>query len=123
MTRDDAIILAPIIKAWSEGKRIECKSRIDEDGWYELMGPLSFDPKYQWRIKPEPELVPFDYEDNLIGKIIVEKDIKRKFMVIFQDEHGIIYIDLHFGEINVSYAELLTCYTFIDGTNCGKKVE
>ena len=125
MTRDVAIILVPIIKAYGEGKTIQSRPLLsmDESEWKDNFHP-SFEENMFWRIKPEPELVPFDYEDNLIGKIIVYKrKYKGKYMIISQNEVEIVYIDESYGKITKTYANLLTYYAFIDGTNCGKKVE
>ena len=72
-----------------------------------------------YRIIPEKKLVPFDISDAgfLIGKTIKSK-IKNKYdMIIGVVDKGIIIADYY-----KYYEELLSDFTFTDGTPCGKEV-
>jgi hypothetical protein len=116
MTREAALMLASIIKAYGEGKTIQY-SRYHHLPWTNTSNP-NFDPNYDWRIKPESEYVPFTYEDNLVGRIVRLKDQEEKYLILKQNKRGIA--------VNVGtylYDKLLEFFIFDDGTNCGKKVE
>lgn len=60
MNRKEAAELLPIIKAFSEGKVIECRSKRFKDDWKEVTEIHGFSYiSYEFRIKPEPKYRPF----------------------------------------------------------------
>ena len=66
MTKEEAKVLLPIIKTFSEGKTIECRTRVRElnKGWkystiWKETKELKFQDTYEYRIKPEPKYRPF----------------------------------------------------------------
>ena len=75
----------------------------------------------QYRIKPEPKLVPFTFEDVdlLIGKAVKSKT--KNVITLIQ----VVYpknVMMH-GFDTISYYCLLQNWEFIDGSPCGKYVE
>ena len=56
MTREEAKVLAPIIKAYAEGKTIQYQER---GKWYDITGPCFSLSVNTYRIKPEPNYRPF----------------------------------------------------------------
>ena len=70
MTREQAKELLPILKAYSEGKTIQIKSRQGNDTWGDVPDPnfCSSLDTWEYRIKPEPRTF----------KIAVSKDPKYK---------------------------------------------
>ena len=59
MTRKEAKVLLPIIKAYAEGKTIQSRCvKGDTSLWYDDEDP-SFDGDFEYRIKPEPKFRPF----------------------------------------------------------------
>lgn len=60
MNRKKAAELLPIIKAFSEGKTIECRNNRVAENWKEakVISELSLNC-YEYRIKPEPTYRPF----------------------------------------------------------------
>ena len=59
MTRKEAKVLLPIIKAYAEGKAIESRCiKGDKSLWYNDEDP-SFDDDFEYRIKPVPKFRPF----------------------------------------------------------------
>jgi hypothetical protein len=114
MTRGRAKELLPIIEAFTNGKEIE----VSEDGenWYEEICP-NFTNSLNYRIKPEPEYVPFTFEDakKLIGKGVEDKDHKLSFIILMADKNRVF--NYHGG---ITYEALLGYCTFLDGSPCGK---
>jgi hypothetical protein len=51
MNRGEAKLLAPIIAAFGDGKEIQYKHPVNKE-WYSPPAP-SFEPKLEWRIKPD----------------------------------------------------------------------
>ena len=125
--------LMPIFQAIAEGKTIQYKN----GDWQDIDGDedgLNLDTliKYQdnYRIKPEQKYRPFknaeecwqEMEKHKYFGWIKGKDasIPSKFMIInsVRDEEVSITSGIDF-----TYSELIECYTFIDGTPFGVKVE
>ena len=98
------------ILAFKDGKIIQ-KSL--NGVWYDTNEP-SFDITYEYRVKPEPKLVPFKFSDAkfLLGKIV--KGRSCIFIISNVSEHG-IYNSLG----NYTFKELLNNCTFEDGSPCG----
>jgi hypothetical protein len=119
MNKEQAKELWPIIKAYAEGKEVQVKNK--DGGSYMYIDSPSFNPEYNYRIKPKDEYVPFTYEDTLVGEIILSKP-EHKLLIASQDHNG-VYVIWDGGISCLTYKTLLDCHTFIDGTNCGKKVE
>jgi hypothetical protein len=106
-----------VMQAALDGKKIEVlNSTWGNDMWGHSYSPkeLTFDwGKCDYRIKEEPEYVPFDITDaaGIVGKIF--RNGNEIYGVTIS---GVIL--LCFTEI--PYEELLTHYPFADGSLCGK---
>lgn len=71
------------------------------------------------RVKPEPSLIPYDINDDLIGTIMVgKKDKNHKELIVSQYENGVVA-----GIVFYNYEELLELYVDIDGNPLGKYSE
>lgn len=120
MKKEKAKELSELFKAYSEGKIIEYKSPgaecwdVDNNFGGSILA-------IQYRIKPEPKLVPFTFEDAefLIGKPIrsKQKNVVLLIQVVYQKS-----IMMH-GFDTISYYSLLQNWEFLDGSPCGKYVE
>ena len=125
--------LMPIFQAIAEGKTIQYKN----GDWQDIDGDedgLNLDTliKYQdnYRIKPEQKYRPFknaeecwqEMEKHKYFGWIKGKDasIPSKFMIINSVRDKEVSIT---SGIDFTYSELIECYTFIDGTPFGVKVE
>ena len=77
----------------------------------------TFEIDVAYRIKPQPKIVPFTFNDadSLRGKWIKHKDHKFEFCVVSLSHYGFT------SPITVSYKNLLLDYEFLDGSPCGKK--
>ena len=123
----------PIFQAIAEGKTIQYKN----GDWQDIDGDedgLNLDTliKYQdnYRIKPEQKYRPFknaeecwqEMEKHKYFGWIKGKDasIPSKFMIINSVRDKEVSIT---SGIDFTYSELIECYTFIDGTPFGVKVE
>ena len=98
--------------AFADGKEIEVRNS-KSTGYYLCKDPLWDWSSSDYRIKTTPEYIPFTFEDAefLIGKIVKSKNEKWIEMLIYASENEIS---------NISYGFLLDCYTFLDGSPCGK---
>ena len=117
MKKEKAKKLSEILKAYSEGQTIQI---LKNNEWVDVVGEL-YNTMYSFetlRIKPESRLVPFTFEDNLVGKIILTKGYKT--MILSQHETGILTVNTSFL---IDYDRLLNYYTFEDGSPCGRYVE
>ena len=63
----------------------------------------------------EDEYIPFTFEDDLLGKILICKNEKEKLIVSVQLKSGI-----YSGQSFITYSYLLDNYEFVDGKPCGK---
>ncbi|MBP6538746.1 MAG: hypothetical protein KA234_00315 [Saprospiraceae bacterium] len=104
------------IQAWADGKQIQY--RIDDDcEWTDIEEP-SFFTDGEYRVKPEPILIPFDYSDAefLIGKAIKAKDNSCiNIITKVSRSSGIVLVSY-----TCSFQKLLNLFTFLDGSPCGK---
>lgn len=137
MTRKEAKVLLPIIKAYVEGKTIECRTRVWElnKGWkysttWKETKELKFQDTYEYRIKPEPKYRPFKNAEECWNEMqkheyfgwIKAKDasIPSRFMTINSIRNEEVSIT---SGIDFTYNELVEHYTFIDRTPFGIKEE
>lgn len=119
MDRNNAKTYLDVITAFANGKTIEHKSI--GAGCWDIDENPSFAFPHQYRIKPEPKLVSFTFEDNLLfrDKWIRQKDLKALSRLSW---FGPISISL--GDNNkMTYIQLLDNFEFEDGSPCGKYVE
>ena len=126
MKKEKAKELSKILLDYSEGKIIQ---RFICNNWYDLSelsasDLTSFDLEgkyYPLRIKPEPKLIPFTFEDNLLfrDKWIYHKLNKvPEFMKIISYNESNIHTE--FGAVGYEY--FLKDYCFEDGSPCGKYI-
>jgi len=123
MTKDKALELANILIAYSDGKIIQ--RELNGGKWDDIKDLKGEDLKQaaflikreyaNLRIKPTPKLVPFTFEDNLVGKVI--KTTLSKFIITSQSDEKV-----GIGHSIKSYKELLYDCTFEDGSKCGKYI-
>ena len=115
-----AVKIMGICQAMVEGKQIECSDKGKED-WYIAEDPITyFHTDNDLRIKREPKLVPFSYEDAdfLVGKVIVPNGQNIAKLIC-----EVNVLNVMFGwEDHDTYTNLLKNYKFIDGSPCGKTV-
>lgn len=67
--------------------------------------------------KVKEEFVPLDYNDELVGKVVVSKTSKNKRLIVFQSENTVFTGG---NNLSVSYQTLMDGFTFQDGTACHK---
>lgn len=75
-----------------------------------------------WKPIKKPELVPFDFSDNLVGKTLEKNN--EKYLILHQNNNGIHIIDTTLNTILhyyiYRYIDLLNSDFTIDGKPCGK---
>lgn len=123
MNRQQAKEFFPIIKAFAEGKEIECRV---EDKWYKLLEICNETNPQDYRIKPEYR--PFKDADECF-----EEMKKHQPFGWIKDKHhqyfNMISICINaatafqYDEVEYyDYQKLINEYTFADGTPLGVKV-
>lgn len=128
MTREEAKVLAPIIKAYAEGKTVQY---LERDKWFDITGPCFNLPVNTYRIKPEPKYRPFRNQEECFDEMMKHKPfgwLKSKkngrFSCIGEvcgsDEFETVYIALSTSEsLSRSSDSMFEQYTFADGAPFG----
>lgn len=132
MTRKEAKVLLPIIKAYAEGKMIECRTRVWElnKGWkysttWKETEELKFQDTYEYRIKPEPIYRPFKDAKECWNEMqkhqpfgwIKDRDGDKTFIGSINSDNSIFTCS---SEI-LFLKEIFEDFTFIDGIPFGIK--
>lgn len=123
MNRQQAKEFLPIIKAFAEGKEIECRV---EDKWYKLLEICNETNPQDYRIKPE-------YRPFKDTKECFEEMKKHQPFGWIKDKHHQYFNIITLSNIYAStfqydevehydYQKLINEYTFADGTPFGVKV-
>lgn len=115
MTREQWKERLPLIEAFVRGEEIQCNNAA---GW----GPITEDPEFtypvgNYRIKPEPKLIPWTLETCRVGAVIRLKGGTKRNLCIGCDENH-----ANFGREWLSYKELLSEYEVLINGNwepCG----
>lgn len=102
-----------IVKAWLDGAKIQVYS--DDTGWHDILFP-GFLEKVQYRIKPQKTLMPFSFDDQLVGKTIRRKNEDERFLITGQERTTVYLLGAW-----IKYEELLSGFVFLDGSTCGKE--
>ena len=111
-----------ILQAFENGEEIECLSMNKLIPNWRNFDSLNFNfTSYTYRIKPKQEYIPFDYNDDLVGKVVRSNKPNKvvnhpKLLIIKQCYENVLVGDYLF----ISYQELLESYIFLDGSKCGK---
>ena len=125
MTREQAKELLPVIKAFNEGKTIECIDPKEKNDRWEVTCAPTWNPRFEYRVKPEPYYRPFkDGEEcwqemqrhNPFGWVKMNEEcchINR----VGSDYVSVSDID------NYEFDEIYEYVTFADGTPFGIKEE
>ena len=123
MNRQQAKEFLPIIKAFAEGKEIECRV---EDKWYKLLEICNETNPQDYRIKPEYR--PFKDAEECFEEMKKHqpfawiKDKQQQYFNIITLSN--IYAStFQYDEVeHYDYQKLINEYTFADGTPFGVKV-
>ena len=97
-------------------KDIECR-HIDGN-WGDIVDDGQMNVLYTYRIKPQPKIVPFTFEDakRLIGQTIIIKEKNEYAVVISVHEN---FVETKNDKFGFGYLEQYC--TFLDGSPIGKK--
>lgn len=108
-----------VMQAFKEGKEIESKINFGVE-WHDTATPSWDFSTFEYRVKPEPEppkYVPFSFDDDLVGKVVINGNIKA---IILAQKVDFVRVD---AMAWTDYIGLLKNYTFLDGSPCGKIIE
>lgn len=104
-----------VVEKWHNGAEVQIKLY---DGTWEDCNYPSFCYDREYRIKPAKKLVPFDFNDGLIGKVVIKKNKSLRGLITGQDNHGVAVCGMW-----TTYLGLLDDYLFADGSPCGKEAD
>ena len=101
-----------VMQAFADGKEIEVRNS-KSTGYYLCKEPLWDWSSSDYRIKTTPEYIPFTFEDAefLIGKLVKSKNKNLVEKIIWCNSTS---------TSASNYKALLSDFTFIDGSPCGK---
>ena len=132
MTREEAKELLPIIQAWTEGKKIQFKSRFGKWVDIEENDALNFEySSSDYRIKPEPKYRPFKNQEECWQEMhkypdfgwVKNKNTKDYYNITeiykIRSESAIVLI----GDCAYTLNEAFDVFTFTDSTPFGIKKE
>ena len=121
--------LAILLTAFADGKQFQIKNTFGK--WQDYDGNVSIgfiDMSYgNIRIKPKTKRVEYNFDDDLIGKIVIEKHqfsvVKR--MIISQDKVSVLISDYqsYTDKAWYGYSQLAESFTWLDNSPCYKEVE
>ena len=134
MDRNQAKEFYPILQAFSEGKVIECRTKISfiegldvTNDWTE-MKEIEFRNNTEYRIKPEPKYRPFANKEECWQEM--QKHQPFGFMKFKDTESGYymltgisIGVGVGINDSLFSYDRVFDDYTFADGTPFGVKIK
>ena len=127
MNRKEAAELLPIIKAFSEGKDIEMRSKNPHaqlNGWAK-MDEFIFG-NFEYRIKPEPKYRPFKDTEECWDEMKKHHPFGWVKSTLFKDLALVKRITTLYIEINrdiIDYKDALEKFTFADDAPFGVKEE
>ena len=129
MDRNQSKKLLPIIQAYAEGKTIQSRCiKGDTPLWYDDEDP-SFDDDFEYRLKSEPRFRPFKDAEECWNEMQKHQPfgwVKRNgyyYNIVSTDITSVRIINNKGAIIIVSFSNLLSSYTFVDGTLFGIKDE
>lgn len=128
MNRKEAAELLPFIKAFSEGKDIEMRSKNPHaqlNGWAK-MDDFIFG-NFEYRIKPEPKYRPFANAEDCWKEMQKHQPFgwlkdKSGNKLIIENVDSRDCVEVYNGSA-CSFNEVFKYFTFADGTPFGVKVE
>ena len=137
MTREEAKAFYPILKAYAEGKVIECRTKPSfiegsdvPNDWTE-MKEILFWNNTEYRIKPEQKYRPFKDAEECWREMlkhqpfgwITSQNGESNSLIIAIDNQGLIIGDRNNGVMGFVTATDLFKIKFADGVPFGVKVE
>jgi len=108
-----------VMQAYCDGEAIEYTQN-NQDNWKEVINPSWNWGGSKYRVKPQLQYQPFDYNSarNLIGRLVKSKYFKdNKFtgMITSVYENNIVI-----GDITITYKKLFEECLFLDDSICGE---
>lgn len=125
MNREQAKQLLPIIKAYAEGKKIECKQL--NGSWDEMIDPVFNAKAERYRIAPEPKYRPFKDDEECWNEMQNHqpfgwiKSEHEYYQVIGVRDNNDVCFSITGDFWKFGY--VFDSYTFADGTPFGIKEE
>ena len=131
MNRKEAAEILPIIKAFAEGKVIECRTKPSAvkgtdvpNDWTE-MKEIEYWNNIEYRIKKDPTYRPFNDAEECWQEMQKHQPFGWVKSTLFKDLALVKRVTTLYIEINrdiIDYKDALEKFTFADDTNFGVKV-
>lgn len=115
MTKEQLKKHGALILAWANGEKIQFQSGLNS--WHDVIGDPTWSLSEEYRVKPKPEYVPFDFTDASIlrNKWVRRKDKNAVWFITSITDSGV-----SIGGCTYSYCDFLGMFEFLDGSPCGK---
>ena len=98
LNKDQAAAIWPVMKAFSEGKKVQCYLKptwqADQREWRDIPELPSFDADLQWRIKPELFEGKFVLDPLCVSGGYVVSEAKGRILNNYEKAHGIRIVTL-----------------------------
>lgn len=112
-----------VMKAYSEGKTIECKAS-DCDYWVEVDNIHWNWDSFDYRVKPEPKYVPYASVSEIDRSKWVKDNDGSSGVLYMIDSIDVDCKEVHLAAMGwVGLCGLFNDFVYEDGTPCGKLVE
>ena len=122
MTPERAKELISILQAVADRKEVEYFDDKTDSWQFASMLDVCIYERRKLRVKPEPEIIPFDYSDDLVGMVVATKHLQLKNLIVAQSERGVsLVVGINTSDGFFTYEELLSEKVFLDGSPCGKE--
>lgn len=130
MNRKEAAELSPFIKAFSEGKDIEMRSKNSHaqlNGWAK-MDEFIFG-NFEYRIKPEPKYRPFANVEECWAEMLKHQPFgwlngdKCFYNIVSVSNIDVNMANVSGDIVTLDFSEVMEDNTFADGTPFGVKIE
>lgn len=110
--------IVKVIEAKIAGETILCKHKKGHV-WSIHENPSWNFHDFDYMVAKKDERVPFDYTNDLVGKVVYHNKHRCKQLIISQNE-----TQVRLGDgIFINYDSLLKYFTFKNGDPCGKTVK
>lgn len=124
MTKEEAKKNLELIKAFAQGKDIQMLE-IDGKTWSDVGNPY-FTENRDYRIKPDPEYVPWTVENCPLkcGDVLVVKNDQKRTRMVTGTDYGSLFINnIELSGIWLNLDKVFKDFVMSDGTPCGTEVK
>lgn len=118
MTREETKKAIEVMQGYVDGKQIESRSS-PKISWGPCENPIWNFVTRDYRIKPEPKVVPWTLETCPVGELVISKFGSARYVILAAHIDGTCKVATGW----ISFETMLKDFTLEDGSPCGTPVE